>query len=258
MLANWFADGGARWLLTVAGIILVDIALSGDNALVIGAAASRLAGRQRTFALIWGGLAAGVIRIALTGVATELLLIPLVQSVGAVVILFIAIRMLLPERDDEEGSSRRRASDRLWTAILSILVADVTMSLDNVLAVGALAHGNLPLLVVGLAISVALLLLASALVAQLITRFWWLMDLAALTLAFLAARLVIDDQIVSAFANLTGWRAVALTVALVVAMGLVALILRLRQRRARIREASATPARELTEESASEADSAAS
>ncbi|HEX8730705.1 MAG TPA: YjbE family putative metal transport protein, partial [Ktedonobacterales bacterium] len=158
MIANWFASGGAQWLLTVAGIILVDIALSGDNALVIGAAASRLVGRRRTFALIWGGLAAAIIRIVLTGVATELLLIPLVQSVGAVVILFIAVRMLLPERDDDGAG--RRASERLWTAILSILVADVTMSLDNVLAVGALARGDLPLLVIGLAISVALLLLA--------------------------------------------------------------------------------------------------
>lgn len=255
MIAHWFADGGARWLLTVAGIILVDIALSGDNALVIGAAASRLAGRQRTFALIWGGLAAGVIRILLTGVATELLLIPLVQSVGAAVILFIAVRMLLPERDDD--GSGRRASDRLWTAILSILAADVTMSLDNVLAVGALAHGDLPLLVVGLAISVALLLLASALVARLITRFWWLMDLAALTLAYLAARLVIEDPIVSRLAGLSGARATALAVGVVAVMAALALSLRLRQRRARRREAAATPEEAPAEETAPKADSAA-
>ena len=144
MLANWFASGGAQWLLTVGGIILVDIALSGDNALVIGAAASQLARRQRTIALIWGGLGAIVIRIALTGIATELLLIPLLQSVGGAVILFIAIRMLFPESVD--GDSGRRASERLWTAIFSILIADLTMSLDNVLAVGALAHGDLALL----------------------------------------------------------------------------------------------------------------
>ena len=80
MLANWFASGGAQWLLTVGGIIIVDIALSGDNALVIGAAASQLARRQRVIALFWGGLGAIVIRIALTGIATELLLIPLAAS----------------------------------------------------------------------------------------------------------------------------------------------------------------------------------
>lgn len=257
MIANWFASGGAQWLLTVAGIILVDIALSGDNALVIGAAASRLVGRRRTFALIWGGLAAAIIRIVLTGVATELLLIPLVQSVGAVVILFIAVRMLLPERDDDGVG--RRASERLWTAILSILVADVTMSLDNVLAVGALARGDLPLLVIGLAISVALLLLASALVATLITRFWWLMDLAALTLAYLSARLVIEDPIVSRQAGLTGVRATALTVGVVVAMAMVAVSLRLWQRRARRHQAPAAPDEALAEETATpEADSAAS
>ncbi|HEX8733577.1 MAG TPA: hypothetical protein VF725_16115, partial [Ktedonobacterales bacterium] len=146
-----------------------------------------------------------------------------------------------------------------WTAILSILVADVTMSLDNVLAVGALARGDLPLLVIGLAISVALLLLASALVATLITRFWWLMDLAALTLAYLSARLVIEDPIVSRQAGLTGVRATALTVGVVVAMAMVAVSLRLWQRRARRHQAPAAPDEALAEETATpEADSAAS
>ncbi|MGH2501394.1 MAG: YjbE family putative metal transport protein [Ktedonobacterales bacterium] len=253
MFANWFASGGAQWLLTVGGIIVVDIALSGDNAVVIGAAASHLAGRQRSIALAWGCLGAIVIRIALTGVATELLLIPLLQSVGGVVILFIALRMLAPEKEDD--GSRRRASDHLWTAILSILVADVTMSLDNVLAVGALAHGNLPLLVFGLVVSMALLLLASALVARLITRFWWLMDLSALILAYLAAQLVIEDPIVSQFAGLAGWRATALTVGALVVVGVVALTLRIRQRRARLRQAATAHA---AAEETPEADRAAS
>lgn len=234
MLANWFASGGAQWLLTVGGIIIVDIALSGDNALVIGAAASQLARRQRVIALFWGGLGAIVIRIALTGIATELLLIPLLQSVGGAAILFIAIRMLLPEKEGEDAG--RRASERLWTAIISILVADLTMSLDNVLAVGALAHGNLALLVFGLVVSMALLLLASALVAQLITRFWWLMDIAALTLAYLAARLVIEDPIVSRWAELTGWRATGLTVGVMVVVAILAVTLRISQHRARQRK----------------------
>ncbi len=253
MLSNWFASGGAQWLLTVGGIILVDIALSGDNALVIGAAASQLARRQRVVALFWGGLGAIVIRIALTGIATELLLIPLLQAVGGAVILFIAIRMLLPEKAAEDAG--RRTSERFWTAILSILVADLTMSLDNVLAVGALARGNLTLLVFGLVVSMALLLLASALVAQLITRFWWLMDIAALTLAYLAARLVIEDPIVSKFADLTGGRAIALTVGVMVVVAILAVALRISQYRARQRaSAIATDAPATVE--APEADSA--
>jgi predicted tellurium resistance membrane protein TerC len=118
-------------------------------------------------------------------------------------------------------------------AIISILIADVTMSIDNILAIGALAHGDISLLIVGLTISVALLLLASALVARLIERFWWLMDLAALVLGFLAAQLVIQDPIVSRWADLTGVRATALTVGLVVLVGVVALWQRFAQARRR-------------------------
>ncbi|HEU5344890.1 MAG TPA: YjbE family putative metal transport protein [Ktedonobacterales bacterium] len=231
MDANWLTNVLVPWLLTLGGIILVDIALSGDNALVIGAAASRLPARQRTIALLWGGACAAALRIGLTGIATELLLIPLLQTVGAAVILFIAIRMLAPEKEDD--SLARRASDRLMPAIISILIADVTMSIDNILAIGALAHGNIPLLIVGLAISIALLLLASAVVARLISRFWWLMDLAALVLGYLAAQLVIQDPSVSRFADLTGVRATALEVALVALVGAVALWQRFAQARRR-------------------------
>ncbi|HET9111680.1 MAG TPA: YjbE family putative metal transport protein [Ktedonobacterales bacterium] len=229
---DWLANGALRWLLSLGAIILIDIALSGDNALVIGAAASRLPHRQRAVALFWGGLGAAVLRIALTSVATRLLLIPLLQTVGAVVILIIAMRMLAPETDDEAAA--RRASDRLLPAILSILAADVTMSVDNVLAIGALARGDVPLLIVGLLISVALLLVASALVAQIISRFTWLMDLTALILGYLAAQLILQDPIVSHFADLAGVRATALTLGVVTLVGVAALwyhFARARQRR---------------------------
>ena len=238
MPAIWVSNGVAQWLITLGGIIVVDIALSGDNALVIGAAASRLSPERRTIALLWGGLAAAILRIALTGVATELLLIPLVQTAGAAIILFIALRMLAPEK--ETGDTARHASDRLLAAILSIFAADVTMSIDNILAIGALAHGNLPLLIIGLVISIALLLLASAVVAQLISRFWWLMDLAALILAYLAAQLVTQDPIVARFAGLTGVRAIAVTVALVALVGVVALRQRFKQVRVRRQAAQAS------------------
>ncbi len=227
----------AQWLITLGGIILVDIALSGDNALVIGAAASRLPARSRVLALLWGGLAAAILRIALTGVATELLRIPLLQTVGAVVILVIAIRMLRPE--GEVKGAVRNTSDQLLPAILSIFAADVTMSIDNILAIGALAHGNLPLLIIGLVVSIGLLLLASALVAQLISRFWWLMDLAALILGYLAAQLVTQDPIVSRVADLTGVRAIAVTVGVVAIVGVVALRQRFAQVRAQRQAAQA-------------------
>lgn len=196
------------WLLTAGEIILVDLALSGDNALIIGAAASRLPRRQQLIALLWGGAGAIVLRILLTTVASQLLLVPLVQTAGAVVILFITIRMLIPEADDGAADQRdRRASDRLGPAVLTILVADLSMSLDNVLAIGALSHGNVALLVFGLLLSMVLLLTASAVVARLIERFPWLMDLTALVLAYTAADLALSDKTVSAALGLTGARA---------------------------------------------------
>lgn len=251
----WVSNGVVQWLITLGGIILVDIALSGDNALVIGAAASRLPPERRTIALLWGGVAAAILRIALTGVATELLRIPLLQTAGAAIILFIAVRMLFPEK--ETGERARDASDRLLAAILSIFVADFTMSLDNILAIGALARGNLPLLIIGLVISIALLLLASALVAQLISRFWWLMDLAALILAYLAAQLVTQDPIVARFFGLSGVRAIAVMVALVALVGVVALWVRFKQLRAR-RQAAQASAETQAEDAVTSAASATS
>jgi YjbE family integral membrane protein len=167
--------------------------LSGDNALVIGAAAARLPRRQQRGAIIWGGVGAVIFRIALASTATLLFGIPLVQAIGGVAILIIAIRLLMPD-DPRGGRQRRRStSDRMMAAIVTIVVADVSMSLDNVLAVGALAAGNLSLLAAGLVLSMVLLMTASAVVASLIRRFWWLMDVAAIVLGWTAAGLIAND-----------------------------------------------------------------
>jgi YjbE family integral membrane protein len=214
MLVGVAPSNALGWLVTVGGIILVDLALSGDNALIIGAAASRLPGRQRLIALIWGGAGAIVLRVVLTAVASRLLLIPLLQTAGAVVIMIITVRLLIPATED--AHTAKRASDRLGVAILTILAADVSMSLDNVLAIGALSRGNIPLLVLGLLLSMLLLLTASAVVARLIERFSWLMDLTALVLAYTAGDLVLHDPKVSGALGLTGARAVALIAGLIV------------------------------------------
>ena len=176
---------------TAGSIVLIDLVLSGDNALVIGAAASRLPRGQRLFAIIWGGVLAVVFRMLLAIVATELLFIPYLRSIGGVILLVIAIRLLIPEGAPAEGS--RSASSRLIPAILTILAADATMSLDNVLAVGALAHGRIELLVAGLLLSMLLLFVASALIARIIERVPILMDVAAVVLAWTAANLVVED-----------------------------------------------------------------
>ena len=191
-----------RVLAAAFGIILVDLALSGDNALVIGAVAAHLPRRQQLAAIIYGGVGALVIRFALAAVATELLQVEYLRAAGAVVILVIAIRLLLPDND---GSRRNRnAPDRLLAAIVTITLADVAMSTDNVLAVGALAAGNVVLLAGGLTISVALLFVASALVALLVEKLSWIMDLAALILGWTAASLFVGDAFVERQLRLTG------------------------------------------------------
>ncbi|HLY31355.1 MAG TPA: TerC family protein [Ktedonobacterales bacterium] len=204
------------FILGAGGIVLIDIVLSGDNALVIGAAASRLPRGQRTLAIVWGGIAAIVFRIALTIGATEVLQIPLLQSVGALALLFIACRMLIPE--NEASGIARRASDRILPAIITILVADATMSIDNILAIGALAHGNIWLVTIGLLVSMTLLFVASALIARLIERLPILLDLAALVIAYTAANLILDDRLVNARIGLNRY-------ALAVQIACVALVL---------------------------------
>lgn len=217
------------WLLSLGGIVLVDISLSGDNALVIGAVASRLPPRQRVLALVWGGLAAIVFRVALTAVAAELLLIPLVQTVGAAIILIIAIRMLLPHAGDARAI---KSSERFIVALTSILVADATMSLDNILAIGALARGDVPLLGIGLLISMLILLAASAVVARLIERFAWLEDLTALLLAYVAAQLALGDPLVARALRLTAAGALLVTLGALALVLLVDIVVRMRRTRA--------------------------
>src|SRR5579885_1596083 len=196
-------------LSALVSIILVDLVMSGDNALVIGAAASSLPRRLRWAAIALGGGGAIVLRIVFAIIATLLLRLPLLQAAGGLLLLVTAIRLLADRKKEErlqseenravsepapEAGKQHMAGERgLWAALLTILVADVTMSLDNVLAVGALAAGNLPVLAVGLVLSILFLLLGSALVAELIERLPWLLDVAALVLAWTAASMLLDD-----------------------------------------------------------------
>src|SRR5579884_759424 len=185
----------------IAGIALVDLVLSGDNALVIGAAAAGLHRRQRILAIIFGGTAAILLRITFAIAATLLLVLPLLQTIGGLVLIVIAVRLLMDRSDPKhgpdapalEGGAAPSVREGFGKALLTIVIADVTISLDNVLAVGALAHGNIPVLVGGLLLSIALLLVGSALVAELIGHLPWLLDVAALVLAWTAAHMILSD-----------------------------------------------------------------
>jgi YjbE family integral membrane protein len=197
----------AQWLIPVLGIVLVDLALSGDNALVIGAAASKLQGAQRRFAITFGGLAAIILRIGLTVIAVFLLRLPFLNVIGGILVLIIAINLVRDMYDAEEtlegtqpsGRLKRqfKGNAKLFGACATIVMADVSMSLDNVLAIAALARSNIVILIIGLLLSVFLLLLASSVIAAIMERYPVLLYLAGGVLAWTAASMILNDQGIS-------------------------------------------------------------
>lgn len=213
-------------LSAIGSILLIDLVLSGDNAVVIGAAAAGLARRQRWYAIVLGGAGAIILRIVFAILATFLLRLPLLQAIGGLLLLVIAVRLLMDRRathqlkqtESEQTLQKAQlapgsdapANRSFLSALLTILVADVTMSLDNVLAIGALAAGNLPLLIVGLLLSIVLVLLGSALVAELIQRLPWLLDIAALVLAWTAANMLLHDVRLGAVLEHLPWAQLAI------------------------------------------------
>lgn len=171
-------------------IILIDLVLSGDNAVVIGMAAHPLPPRQRRFAIVFGGGAAILLRISLTTVAALLLSLPALKAVGGLLLMWIAFRLL--ERDDASGDHPRVAST-LRGAIATILLADFIMSLDNVLGVAAASRGDVVLLIFGLIVSMAIVMLGGSLIAGLIDRLWWLVYAGAAVIAWTGAEMVQDE-----------------------------------------------------------------
>jgi YjbE family integral membrane protein len=177
----------------VLSIVIIDLVLSGDNAVVIGLAAHGLPPRQRRVAIILGGAAAMVLRISLTALATVLLTLPAVRAVGGGLLVWIAFKLL--KQEEEQSPEGIKVAVSLLEAILTILLADFIMSLDNVLGVAAAAHGNFGLLVFGLLLSMAILMLGGSLVASLINRLWWLAYLGGGLLAATGAGMALDDPV---------------------------------------------------------------
>ena len=234
------------FLGSLGAIILVDLTLSGDNALVIGAAAAGLPRRRRLIAILAGGGAAIVLRVAFSAAATLLLVLPLLEAIGGLVLLAIAARLLMG-RDDHgapdgtvtEGAAAKEPS--FGKALLTILIADVTMSLDNILAIGGLAHGNLELLVVGLVISIALLMVGSAVVAELIGRLPWLLDVAALVLGWTGGSMIHNDHIVGPYLSGAPYANIVIPVIGVLVVLAVDVVLRTRAARKRQATTTASP-----------------
>lgn len=184
-----------EWVLAIFNIVWIDIVLAGDNAVVIALAVRGLPPRQRLMGIILGAGAAVILRVALTFVATQLLLVRYVQLVGGLLILWIAFKLLKQnEGGDDEGKA---GANGLWQAVWMILVADITMSLDNVLAVAGAARGHFGLLLFGLALSIPLVVFASNLISQLMTRFQIVVFLGAAILGKVAGEMMLTDAVVS-------------------------------------------------------------
>lgn len=185
--------------VSVGSIILIDLVLSGDNALVIGVAASSLPRKTRWSAIVLGGGMAIALRILFTIAATFLLNFPLLQVIGGAILLYITLHLLFERSRKRQGQPEQKdekpviANDNLGKALLTIIVADATVSLDNILAIGAIANGELVPLTIGLMVSIAFILLGSALIAELIERLPLLLDLACLILAWTAATMFLSD-----------------------------------------------------------------
>jgi YjbE family integral membrane protein len=178
-------------LSAIIAIVLIDLALSGDNALLIGMAARRLPDAQRRRAIVLGGGLAVVLRIAAAAIVTFLLAIPYLQLVGGIVLAVIAYRLVRPGGTDTHSSVQPASSMR--EAVLTILVADAAMSVENVLGVGGAAHGDLPLLAFGLLISIPIVLFGSGFIATALDRAPRLIWLGALALIWTSADMILGD-----------------------------------------------------------------
>ena len=156
-----------QFLISVLEIILINILLSGDNAVVIALACRNLPDKLRRQGILWGVLGAIILRIILTYFAMSLLNYPWLKLIGAVLLIWIGIKLIAGE---ENAEHEVKASDRLIAAIWTILIADLVMSLDNVMAVTAAAKGDLPLIIFGLVISIPLVIFGSQIIMRLIDR----------------------------------------------------------------------------------------
>jgi len=178
----------------LGNIILVNIVLSGDNAVVIAMAARGLHGRQQKMAIIWGSAAAIAMRVALTIFAVELLKYPYLKIVGALLLVYIGIQ-LLAEGDEDEDSVIEHTL--LWAAVRTIMVADLVMSLDNVIGVAAAAKGNAVLLILGLAISIPLIVFGSTIMLKLMEKFPIIITAGGALLGYLAGDMLVTDPAIT-------------------------------------------------------------
>jgi len=211
----------AFWV-SVLQIIAIDILLGGDNAIVIALACRRLPEEQRKKGIFWGVVGAIVLRVALIFFALQLLAIPFLKIVGGALLLWIGIKLLQPEDDEEHG--KIEGSPHLWGAIRTIIIADAVMSLDNVIAVAAAAKGDLSLVIFGILVSIPIVVWGSKFVLKLMDRLPIVITFGGALLGWIAGDMLLGDAVVKPYLEgQPGWLKYAASTAgalLVVAIGI--------------------------------------
>lgn len=184
-----------EFLSALVSIIIIDLVLAGDNAIVIGLAARNLPKTQQKKVIFWGTAGAVIVRITATLAVVWLLKIPGLLLIGGVILIWIAFKLLIEEKEHDDVE----AADSMWAAIRTIIIADTVMGLDNVLAVAGAAHSNFLLVILGLLISVPIVVWGSTLFLKLLNRFPWVIYIGSGVLAFTAAKMLLDEKMVQPY-----------------------------------------------------------
>ena len=225
------------FLLGVGKIVLIDLALAGDNALVIALAVRTLSRRQQFQGRVWGTVGAVGLRLAFIFIVTYLLAVPLLQVVGGLLLVWIAIKLVL-QSDGHEGAQVKQ-STTLLGAVWIIIIADVIMSLDNVIGVAAAAEGDMRLVVFGIALSIPIVVWGSGVLARLMNRYPWIILVAGGILGEVAGKMMLHDQfITNRFGDVPDAVEYAVRIALALAIVLVGWLVT--RRRAAVADDGAT------------------
>ncbi|MNI36243.1 Integral membrane protein TerC family protein [compost metagenome] len=180
--------------MALLSIILIDLVLAGDNAIVIGLAARNVPKQQQKKVIIWGTVGAIIVRVVMTMMVVVLLDIPGLRLVGGIALLWIAYKLLVDEKSHEIN-----AGNQMWAAIRTIIIADTMMGLDNVLAVAGAAHGDLLLVIIGLAVSVPIMVWGSTMILKLTERYPIVITIGAAVLAWTAAKMLVAEPLVDQY-----------------------------------------------------------
>jgi len=194
--SGWSEIGQATFWVALLQIMWINILLSGDNAVVIAMACRGLPHRQRVWGMILGAGVAVLLRIVFTLFVAALMLLPWLKIVGGLALFYIAAKLLVPEESDE---SETEATEHLWRAVKIVAIADIIMSLDNVIAIAAAAKGNMALLVLGLAISIPLIVAGAALIMALLDRFPILVWAGAALLGWIVGEVIATDPVIQGY-----------------------------------------------------------